>query len=79
MLLRSSLSGQFSLAAGRTSGRVGGGRSGLGAEQWLVQKNANKPPPALTPPDGTLKKPCLTGVGPTILAGAKVFGVEGSL
>jgi hypothetical protein len=49
--------------AGRWPQRIGG-------EQWLVQKNANTPPLAPTPPGGTLKKPCLSGVGPAILAGA---------
>src|SRR5215467_288365 len=71
-LLRSSVSGQFrsGLTAGRISGSSGDGLRGFGFEQWLVQKNAYSVPPMLTPPEGTLKKPCFTTVGPTILAGA---------
>jgi hypothetical protein len=47
--------------------------------QWLVQKKSNCPPFTLTPPDGTLKEPCLIGISPTIVGGASVFFAARSL
>src|ERR1700722_6158899 len=73
MLLRSSFSEHVGVAIGRASGAAGEGSSRAGPVQWLVQKNPNSPPFALTPPEGTLNQPCLTLAGPTIVGGASTF------
>src|SRR6185369_13028166 len=67
--LRWSDSGHWAVGAGRASGKGGFASRGVGEPQWFVQKNAETPPPLLTPPEGTLKYPCKTCSGPVTAAG----------
>jgi hypothetical protein len=76
-LLRSSFSAQVWLGGGRASGSSEEGSSRVGIVQWLVKKNAWRLPATLTPPEGTLKKPCLIGIGPVMVAGANLGGAPG--